>query len=214
MRKLFLASFVVMAFSLILTACAPSEPIDGTSKSTTKMTDSELESRIKAKFDSDAQLKAADLSISADADKNEATISGTVGTQAQRMKAVNLAKEASTGIVLTDKIDVKPGELTRAEYTEENARAEREKASGAGEKIGESLDDAWIHTKIVAKLIGNSETPERKINVDVVNNLVTLRGSVDTTEQRAEAERVARTTEGVTRVVNQLKVGAVNKAAR
>jgi len=214
MRKLFLASFVVMAFGLILTACAPSEPIDGTSKSTTKMTDSELESRIKAKFDSDAQLKAAGLSISADADKNEATISGSVGTQAMRMRAVNLAKEASPGLVLTDKIDVKPGELSRAEYTEENARNEREKARGTGEKIGDSLDDAWIHTKIVAKLIGNSETPEHKINVDVVNNVVTLRGSVDTAEQKVEAERVARATEGVTRVVNQLKVGAVSKAAR
>src|SRR5262249_9738444 len=87
MRKLFLASFVVMALGLILTACAPSEPIDGTSKSTTKMTDSELESKIKAKFDSDAQLKAADLSVSADADKNKATISGAVGTQAMRMRA-------------------------------------------------------------------------------------------------------------------------------
>ena len=214
MRKLFLASFVVMAFGLILTACAPSEPIDGTSKSTTKMTDSELEGRIKAKFDSDAQLKAADLSISADAYKNEATISGAVGTQALRMRAVNLAKEASPGLVLTDKIDVKPGELSRAEYTEENARNEREKARGTGEKIGDSLDDAWIHTKIVAKLIGNSETPEHKINVDVVNNVVTLRGSVDTAEQKVEAERVARATEGVTRVVNQLKVGAVSKAAR
>ena len=214
MRKIFLASFVVMAFGLILTACAPSEPIDGTSKSTTKMTDSELESRIKAKFDSDAQLKAADLSISADADKNEATISGAVGTQALRMRAVNLAKEASPGLVLTDKIDVKPGELSRAEYTEENARNEREKARGTGEKMGDSLDDAWIHTKIVAKLIGSSETPEHKINVDVVNNVVTLRGSVDTAEQRVEAERLAKSTEGVTRVVNQLKVGAVSKAAR
>jgi osmotically-inducible protein OsmY len=213
MRKLFWASFVVLAFSLILTACAPSEPVD-TNKPVTKMTDSEFENKIKAKFNSDASLKAADLSVSANAEKNEATISGTVGTQAQRMKAVNLAKEASPGIVLTDKIDVKPGELTRAQYTEENAREEREKAKGTGEKIGDSLDDAWIHTKIVAKLIGNSDTPERKINVDVVNNVVTLRGSVDNAEQRTEAERVARTTEGVTRVVNQLKVGAVSKAAR
>lgn len=212
MRKQFLSSFVVMALGLILMACAPSEPINGTSN--TKMTDSELENKIKAKFDSDAQLKAADLNISADAEKNEATVSGSVPTQALRMKAVNLAKEASSGLILTDKIEVRPRELTRAEYTEENARAEREKARGSGEKLGDSLDDAWIHTKIVAKLIGNSDTPERKINVDVVNNVVTLRGAVDTAEQRAEAERVAKATEGVTRVVNHLKVGAGAKAAK
>ena len=61
--------------------------------------------------------------------------------------------------------------------------------------------------QIVTKLIGNTDTPERKINVDVVNNVVTLRGTVDTAEQKAEAERVAKDTEGVKRVVNQLKVG-------
>jgi len=211
MRKLFLASFIVMTFGLILTACAPSEPVDTTNKPATKMTDSELEDKIKAKFNSDAQLKAADLSVSADADKNEATISGEVGTQALRSKAIAMAKEASTGLILTDKIDVKPRELTREEYTEERAIEERERARGAGEKLGASLDDAWIHTKLVAKFVGDANTPARNINVDVVNNVVTLRGTVDTAEQRAEAERVARDTEGVKRVVNQLKVGTAGR---
>jgi hyperosmotically inducible periplasmic protein len=214
MRKLFLASFVVVAFGLILTACAPAEPTDTTNKPATKMTDSELEDKIKAKFNSDALLKAADLSVSADADKNEATISGEVGTQALRSKAVALAKEANPGLILTDKIDVKPREMTREEYTEEHAGEEREKARGAGEKLGASLDDAWIHTKLVAKFIGDADTPGRKINIDVVNSVVTLRGSVETAEQRAEAERIARDTEGVKRVVNQLKVGTDGKAAK
>jgi osmotically-inducible protein OsmY len=213
MRKLFLASFVVVAFGLILTACAPAESIDTTNKPAMKMADLELENKIKTKFDSDAQLKAANLSVSADADKNEATISGVVGTPSQRAKAVNLAKEASPGLIITDKIDVAPRELTREEFTEERAREEREKARGTGEKLGESLDDAWIHTKLVAKFIGDADTPGRKINVDVVNNVVTLRGMVDTAEQRAEAERIARNTEGVKRVVNQLKVGTGAKPA-
>ena len=101
---------------------------------------------------------------------------------------------------------VKPAEVTRAEYTEDLAREAREKAKGAGETIGDSLDDAWIHTKIVTKLIGNSTTPERKINVDVVNNTVTLRGAVQNAAQKAEAERVAKETDGVKRVVNRLTI--------
>jgi hyperosmotically inducible protein len=214
MRKLFLASFVVVAFGLILTACAPAESTDTTNKPAANMTDSVLENKIKAKFDSDAQLKAADLSVSADADKNEATISGVVGTQSLRTKAVDLAKGASPGLILTDKIEVKPREMTREEYTEEHAGEERERARGAGEKLGASLDDAWIHTKLVAKFIGDADTPGRNINVDVVNNIVTLRGTVETAEQRAEAERIARDTDGVRRVVNQLKVGTAGKAAK
>ena len=118
MRKLFLASFVVVAFGLILTACGPAEPTDTTNNPATKMTDSELENKIKTKFDSDPLLKAADLIVSADADKNEATISGVVAKESLRIKAVDLAKETSPGLILTDKIDVKPPELTREEFTE------------------------------------------------------------------------------------------------
>ena len=94
----------------------------------------------------------------------------------------------------------------RGQYTEEQARAERARAKENKETIGDALDDAWIHTKIVAKLIGDSKTPERKINVDVVKGVVTLRGTVDTAEARTEAERKAKDTEGVKSVTNQLKV--------
>ncbi len=96
-------------------------------------------------------------------------------------------------------------------YTEEQAREERARAKQSKETIGDTLDDAWIHTKIVAKLIGDSQTPERKINVDVVNNEVTLRGTIDTPEARSEAERVAKETEGVKKVTNQLKVSPAAK---
>src|SRR5437870_8382210 len=91
-------------------------------------------------------------------------------------------------------------------YTEEQAREERERAKANKETVGQSLDDAWIHTKIVAKLIGDTQTPERKINVDVVEGAVTLRGEIDTVEAKAEAERVAKETDGVKKVTNQLKV--------
>ena len=91
-------------------------------------------------------------------------------------------------------------------YSEEQAREEREKAKANKETIGQSLEDAWTHTKIVAKLIGDADTPERKINVDVVDGAVTLRGTVDTAEAKSEAERIAKETDGVKKVTNQLKV--------
>jgi len=105
-------------------------------------------------------------------------------------------------------------EMTRGEWTAEKAREAREKAKQVGDTIGESLDDAWIHTKIVAKLILDASTPERKINVDVVDNVVTLRGTVDTAEARVEAERIAKETEGVKQVKNQLKVAPAAKTPK
>jgi osmotically-inducible protein OsmY len=100
---------------------------------------------------------------------------------------------------------------SRAGYTEKQAAEERERAKQSKETIGDTLDDAWIHTKIVAQLIANADTPERNINVDVVNNAVTLRGTVDTAEARTEAEKVAKATEGVKSVTNQLKVAPAAK---
>jgi osmotically-inducible protein OsmY len=97
-------------------------------------------------------------------------------------------------------------------YSDEQAREEREKAKANKETIGQSLEDAWIHTKVVAKLIGDSKTPERKINVDVVEAVVTLRGQVDTPEAKAEAERLAKETDGVKSVKNELKVVAAKPA--
>jgi osmotically-inducible protein OsmY len=102
---------------------------------------------------------------------------------------------------------------SRAGYTEKQAAEERERAKQSKETIGDTLDDAWIHTKIVAQLIANSATPERNINVDVVNNVVTLRGTVDTAEAKAQAEKVAKETDGVKSVTNQLKVAPAAKAS-
>jgi len=57
-------------------------------------------------------------------------------------------------------------------------------------------------------LVGNEKTPARIINVDVVKGVVTLRGSVSDAEQKSEAEKLAKETEGVKSVKNQLKVNA------
>src|SRR5262249_55895130 len=135
------------------------------SSNSSAMTDSDLEKMIKTKLDADPQLKAADISVTANAAQNEATLSGTVDSEALRTRAVEMARASRSALLITDKIDVKPREVGRAQYTEDEAKNERAKAHNNNEQVGSSLDDAWIHAKVVAKLIGNSNTPERKINV-------------------------------------------------
>lgn len=208
-------ALTLLGVSLSLNGCAATDSQDATTGPVLKaqMTDSELENKIKGKFKADAQLDAANLDVNANVDRNEITLSGTVGSESLRTKAIELAKSTHAGLIVTTKIDVKPGEISRTAYTKERAREERSIAKGRGETIGESLDDAWIHTKIVAQLIGNSATPERKINVDVTNNAVTLRGTVETAEQKTEAEQIARNTESVKSVNNQLKVGRATARA-
>jgi hyperosmotically inducible protein len=171
-----------------------------------RISDSDLEKKIEAQFKADPQLRDTNLSVDADADRSLVTLSGTVESEAMRTRALELARAAHPGLTINDKIDVKPTVVSRSEYTPDMARAEVDKARGRKETVGGSLDDAWIHAKIVTQLLTDKDTPERKINVDVDHNVVTLRGTVDTMTAKEEAERIAKQTEGVKRVNNMLKV--------
>jgi hyperosmotically inducible periplasmic protein len=210
MKQLLLAGLLV-CLSLPFVSCTKGRESTTQAAREPRMSDSDLKKKIETQINSDPQLRDANLSVSADADKNRATLSGTVPTEQMRTKAVEMARAGHPGLTVDDKIDVKPevktSEVTKSEYTPEMARAERERARTHKETVGNSLEDAWIHSKIIAKLIGDKDTPERKINVDVDHNVVTLRGTVDTALQKEEAERVAKETDGVKRVNNQLKVG-------
>ena len=171
------------------------------------VTSSDIERTVKAKFATDPSIPPG-IDVSADASKNEITLSGTVPSETVRNKAVELAKASSPGAVVVDKIDVKPQEVARADYNEDMAKADREKAKALGDSIGNSADDAYIHSRIVSKLLGNAETPAAKIHVDVKDGVVTLRGEVDSPNQKAEAERLAKSVDGVKRVNDRLKVKA------
>jgi len=199
------------SFLIIGTACLLFGLAAGCSSSSTSAvgrTDEQLKTAIKARIESDPQLRALDLKVSADADKNKVTLSGTVPSEALRLQAVQLAKEVRSDLLVNDEIKVKidPDKVTRAEYTEQLAGEERQNATRSGEKLGDKIDDAWIHTKIRTKLAGHGEFPLGGINVDVVNNNVTLRGSVDSQKAKAEAERIAKETDGVAHVKNLLTV--------
>jgi hyperosmotically inducible protein len=200
------ATILISAGLLLMAGCSQT----GSSTAASGMTNSDLEQAIHSRLNDNPDLKAANLDVDANAKDNKVKLSGTVPTEALRSEAVEAAKAVRPSLEITDKIDVKPAEkqLSRSEYTEEMAREARERAKTAGDTIGASIDDAWIHTKITSKLIVDKDTPARKINVDVVNGVVTLRGRVDTTDAKEEAERIAKETDSVKRVRNLLKVTA------
>jgi hyperosmotically inducible protein len=170
------------------------------------MTDDDLDRTVTAKINSDAVLASYKIDVDADADKNTVTLSGSVPSESLRMRAVDDAKAANAGLVVTDKIDVKPGDVDRSSYNEDMAREARERASKAEESIGDTLDDAWIHTKLRSKLLAEGEFPGGSLKIDVKDNVVTLRGSVSTKEDKAKAEQIAKNTDGVKSVRNQVVI--------
>ncbi|MEO8069990.1 MAG: BON domain-containing protein [Acidobacteriota bacterium] len=194
---------VVGALAVVVTIGACSQPPP---PAPPKMTNDDLDRSVTGKINSDATLVPYHLDVDADADKNQVTISGNVPAESLRTRALDAAKTVDPTLVITDKIDVKPGDVERSAYNEDMAREARERAAAASESVGDSLDDAWIHTKVRSKLAGEGELPGGSINVDVKNNVVTLRGSVATVADRTKAASIAKDTEGVKSVVNRLVI--------
>ena len=95
--------------------------------------------------------------------------------------------------------------MTREEYEKNKSQYESEKGSST---IGQGADDMWLWVKTRAELLGTSDLRESTINVDVVNSVVTLKGTVADAAQKTKAEQVAKGIDGVKSVKNELKVQA------
>jgi len=100
---------------------------------------------------------------------------------------------------------------TRADYDRADANY-RAEANRAGQSIGQGVEDGWIHFKVRAALAAVNDLRDSTINVDVDNNVVTLRGSVANAPQKAAAAKAAQGVEGVKSVRNQLTVGGAGGA--
>ena len=74
-------------------------------------------------------------------------------------------------------------------------------------KTGEVMTDGWITTRVHERFVGEDLLKESNISVDSRNHVVTLKGTVMGRAARTKAAEIAKGTEGVHRVVNQLTIG-------
>jgi hyperosmotically inducible periplasmic protein len=74
------------------------------------------------------------------------------------------------------------------------------------ETTGQYVDDATISTKVRAQLINDQALKAFDIHVETLQNVVQLSGFVDSPQQRAQAERIARGVSGVQGVRNDIIV--------
>src|SRR4030095_3202828 len=69
-----------------------------------------------------------------------------------------------------------------------------------------AVDDSAITAKIKSKLATDSDTSEIKISVETKAGVVTLTGNVPNDTEKTKAETLAKNTDGVKRVQNEIKV--------
>jgi osmotically-inducible protein OsmY len=81
-----------------------------------------------------------------------------------------------------------------------------EKAAVAAQKVGETMEEAALTTKIKAKMALDDSVKSRAIDVTTDDGVVTLGGTVRSTAERERAVSLARETAGVSRVIDHLQV--------
>ena len=95
--------------------------------------------------------------------------------------------------------------VNRADYDKNRADYEKDRADS---KIGTGPNDSWLWFKTRAALLATNDLRESTINVDVENEVITLRGTVANAAQKTKAGQVAEGIEGKKSVKNDLKVAA------
>ena len=201
-----------------------------------RLSDSSLEEMIDKKLDTDASLKKFDVDVevkdgvatltgtvqtTAQKARAESLAKVTGITQVVNNVAVDKnwkpatekTKDAiATAAAKTKEGTVKAAEKTKegtvtaAEKTKEAAGTATEKTKSAVSKTGEVINDTWITTKVKTSFVDEDLLKGSDISVATNNHVVTLKGTVASAAGKARAVEIARTTDGVTRVVDTIKI--------
>lgn len=94
----------------------------------------------------------------------------------------------------------------RAE-TKQDARAAAAEVKAVAARAGDRLADGWVTAKVQAKFFGDDDIKARYIDVSTRDGTVTLKGFVESDTVRQEALQIARATDGVQQVNDQLLIG-------
>ena len=164
------------------------------------MSDASITTKVKSKLAADTRTSA--IKIEVDTVNGVVTLTGAVPSAAEKAAAGDIARATEDVKSVTNNLAVQPG-VSNADRAAGAADNAADRAAGAAGGIAASASDAAIQTKIKSQLViaGIIGT-----DIDVTNGAVVLKGEVDDAQEKAQAEAIAKKTEDVKRVTNQLTI--------
>jgi len=167
-----------------------------------------------------------------DTDSGVVTLSGTVASEAGRARALAVAKSTDGVKSVVDKLRIGPAERelddiahsagnATSNAAKEVAKETKEVAKGtsnvakevgsetkaATNAAGRKVTDGWVKSKIFAQYLTEDTLDDSDIDIDVANGVVTLNGTVKTAAGKARAVAIAKGTDRVSGVKDNLRVG-------
>jgi len=198
LQKLVLTSSVAFALASVgatgMAAGTPPKTADTQVKTTTlpdQISDARREAQIWTTYATNPHLHAFDLKV--EVKGNSATLNGKVQSDA----AKDLAEQIALGVEGIKHVDNRL--VVDAAY-------EPPKRVAGERSFGDVVEDATITASVKSKLLWNSHTDGLDIHVDTKNGQVTLTGSVASGTEKDLAGRIAKNTNDVVSVNNQLAV--------
>jgi hyperosmotically inducible periplasmic protein len=189
-------------------------------------TDAGITTAVKSKLAADDTVKAYRIDV--DTSNAVVTLNGQVDTARARARAVELAKATNGVRDVVDNLSVvagvtPPGGLDDAAMKRAREAAARDATTADADTAkradadtgkrdtvgtaGSAVGDAALTAKVKTKFLADTSISGLKIDVDTKNDVVTLSGTVPTAAEKRHAVEVARATDGVKSVVDNLKVG-------
>ncbi len=154
-----------------------------------------LTTKVKSQFATTNGVDATDINV--DTSDGRVTLRGNVATTAEKNNAERLARSVD-GVTSVDasglRVTGAGSQATGASYSSSD------KPGNDHQTLGGTAKDGWITTKVKSQFATTSGVDATDINVDTRNGQVTLRGTVDSMNEKNRAEQIARSTDGVTSV--------------
>lgn len=164
-----LKSSLLMAFTAFLAiACTQS--------------DSVITAKIKTSMAADTTVKASQIEVTTD--KQVVTLTGNLNSQAEKDRALEIARSTSGVANVVDMLSVRTGDTVG-------------NAPEPERPLGQHIDDAVITAAVKTRLLDDPQIKGLRIDVDTRDGVVFLTGSVHSQEESDRAVEIARGTEHV-----------------
>ena len=193
-------------------------------------TDPGITTAVKSKFAADDVVKAYKIDV--DTKDHVVTLTGAVDSSQAKARAVQIARATEGVNNVIDNLTVSPGvtpttgiddpvqdkarekaadarDATKdaKDKADDKVDAAQKKAGDAADRTGDVISDAALTAAIKTKFLADTTVSGLKIDVDTTNGVVTLNGTISNAGERRKALEIARATDGVKSVKDNLKIG-------
>jgi hyperosmotically inducible protein len=183
---------------------------DPSHRSAHPVDDSLITTKVKGKLIGDKQTRKDNIEI--ETVDGVVNLTGTAASKANAARAVSLARQVKGVKSVKNNVQVDAANTTASRdnvdtYEKKSTVASTDKSrTGSGGKSQQPVKDTEITTKVKAKFVEDKTVSATDIHVKTVNGVVQLTGNAKSRDEASKAAELARETEGVKSVKNNIKV--------